>query len=477
MAHTLLRPHWRPTHDASPQYYDRWIAPDGRNAYVKILNPDAEHCRNVWKVAPETILVLRNHGISEQKSEMRADPVGLARRHVDFWEQWVTEQGLKDRLGQLVFEGLNEVAIWEGDNLPKSVQYWREFVIDSARNPQMVVGVLNMNTGWPTNYGIPDGPPDWAPFDPLYEVLVEYGGYAMLHEYWDIRGPSSDDWGWNPGRFTQLPDKWKQIPILITECGYDEAVNAPEGTPNHGWQGKVSHDDYMRHLKNYDFMVRDACAQEGWDVRACFIFTDDFDPPWGSFDTRPLRPDLAFHAESIRLEPDTEPEEEATDIYLPSVSRNTINMPEDERWQLSIAFLLAEEGGFQDHEADNGNWTGGKRGVGELKGTNFGISAASFPNLDIRAITVETAKAIYRQHYWFPSGAATLPWPLCLLVFDTAVLHGVGTSTQWAQESGSAAEYLAKRLGSYTRMSNWNIFGAGWTNRVARLLQAMGDSL
>jgi lysozyme family protein len=38
--------------------------------------------------------------------------------------------------------------------------------------------------------------------------------------------------------------------------------------------------------------------------------------------------------------------------------------------------LIEHEGGFQNDPDDSGNWTGGKVGVGELKGTKWGICAA-----------------------------------------------------------------------------------------------------
>lgn len=37
--------------------------------------------------------------------------------------------------------------------------------------------------------------------------------------------------------------------------------------------------------------------------------------------------------------------------------------------------LMPHEGGFQCDPKDRGNWTGGRVGVGELKGTNRGIAA------------------------------------------------------------------------------------------------------
>jgi hypothetical protein len=293
--YTRIRPHWRPTHETNPTGFDQWIGPDGANGWVKILNPDGHHCRRVWEVAPDAMLVLRNHAISEQKTELLADPEGTARRHVDFWDKWVTEQGLDNYINQIVFEGINEAAIWEDGVLDALVRYSVE-LLDYSLVTGLEFVVLQMNTGWPTNYGIKDGPPDWRPFEPVRLALLKYGGYLGLHEYWDKRGPDSDDWGWNPGRFTQLPVSWKPIPILITECGYDEAVNAPAGTKNHGYIGRIPAGDYCDHLARYDRKV----VASGWDIRACFVFTHDWDEPWGTFDTRPILDWLVGHAQSIR---------------------------------------------------------------------------------------------------------------------------------------------------------------------------------
>jgi hypothetical protein len=41
------------------------------------------------------------------------------------------------------------------------------------------------------------------------------------------------------------------------------------------------------------------------------------------------------------------------------------------------------EGGFSRDADDNGSWTGGRKGLGDLKGTKYGISAAQYPSLDI----------------------------------------------------------------------------------------------
>jgi lysozyme family protein len=66
----------------------------------------------------------------------------------------------------------------------------------------------------------------------------------------------------------------------------------------------------------------------------------------------------------------------------------------------AIEVVLGHEGGFQKRASDPGNWTGGKCGEGELKGTKFGISAASFPQIDIESLTISEAEAIYERDWW-----------------------------------------------------------------------------
>ena len=57
--------------------------------------------------------------------------------------------------------------------------------------------------------------------------------------------------------------------------------------------------------------------------------------------------------------------------------------------------ILVHEGGFQKRADDPGNWTP----AGELKGTKFGVSAATFPNEDIEGLTINRAEDLYRQRW------------------------------------------------------------------------------
>ena len=53
---------------------------------------------------------------------------------------------------------------------------------------------------------------------------------------------------------------------------------------------------------------------------------------------------------------------------------------------------IGSEGGFQADRRDRGNWTSGEVGKGELKGTKYGLSAMTYPDLDIKAITLQQAR-------------------------------------------------------------------------------------
>ena len=99
----------------------------------------------------------------------------------------------------------------------------------------------------------------------------------------------------------------------------------------------------------------------------------------------------------------------------------------------AFSIIVGEEGGYTAEQADPGNWTGGRCGVGECRGTRWGISASAYPGLDIANLTLDQAKAIYRQDYWGRAQCDALPPPLALLVFDAAVNNGVSQAIRWLQ--------------------------------------------
>ena len=101
--------------------------------------------------------------------------------------------------------------------------------------------------------------------------------------------------------------------------------------------------------------------------------------------------------------------------------------------------VITNEGHFQNLNYDRGNWTGGKIGKGELRGTKYGISAAAYPNLDIESLTLEQAKEIYYRDYWIPLiEKYQIPEPLRFTLFDIAVNSGIKTAIRLLQLSAGA---------------------------------------
>lgn len=92
------------------------------------------------------------------------------------------------------------------------------------------------------------------------------------------------------------------------------------------------------------------------------------------------------------------------------------------------AFLMVVgvEGGYDTTYQDKGNWTSGQVGVGELKGTKFGIDAMSYPDLDIQNLSLVEAQNIYHADYWLKYGCDGLADGFDILAFDMVVNQGPG---------------------------------------------------
>lgn len=408
---------------------------------------------------PNSLVIARDWALSEQHTDMLKDPVGTGHRHAREWDGHQRRLGF-DRANTLIL-GINEPRVWDA-GVSEALRLYTIALCDQATELDLRVGAMQLSVGWPNNTG-PDTLPDWSLFHGVDNAIRHNNGALICHEYWADAGPG-ENWGWWAGRALKCP--W-DVPIIIGECGIDMYVK--DGGVQHksrGWRGRKSPEQYAAELAEY-------AGRMAADRRfvGCCVFASDFaNGEWASFDVEPAYD--AILATPIPVHPPADP---PFLTHLPSVGVGVPAPPEpqtSDNWRRSRAFVARWEGNYQNVPNDVGNWTGGKVGVGINKGTKYGISAASYPDLDIINLTMEQADAIYFRDYWQASGADKLPWPACLLVFDTAVLHGVGTARNWLLDTGpDALAFAAKRLRVYTGMANWSTWGAGWTNRVADLLE------
>lgn len=142
--------------------------------------------------------------------------------------------------------------------------------------------------------------------------------------------------------------------------------------------------------------------------------------------------------------------------------------------------LIGHEGGYVNDPNDPG---------GETK---FGISKRSYPNIDIKNLTVEGAKSIYQRDFWAPLADAHPA--IKFQAFDFAVNSGIQTAIRklqaaigvaddghWGPRSAEALKklelndvlmrYNAERLDFMRKTKNWQFHGAGWAGRIANNLR------
>lgn len=138
-----------------------------------------------------------------------------------------------------------------------------------------------------------------------------------------------------------------------------------------------------------------------------------------------------------------------------------------------LEYVFGHEGGFTDRASDPGNWTGGKVNVGQRKGTKYGISAASYPTLDIARLTLADAAEIYERNYWNPIGgdqlARRIGGGMAFVIFDMAINSGVGRALKFYQNWKSIDSYCDARLAWMKTLDIWEEYGRGWTTRVGRV--------
>lgn len=161
-------------------------------------------------------------------------------------------------------------------------------------------------------------------------------------------------------------------------------------------------------------------------------------------------------------------------------------------YDVCLPLLLAHEGGYSNHPSDPGG------------PTNFGITIFDYRKYvkpdataaDVRAMTVEEARRIYRARYWEVQRCDELPVGLDYAIFDYGVNSGIGRSAKVlrrllglpdrpvnvdseviaAAHAADPATLVSKicdeRMRFLRSLRTWPIFGAGWGRRVAEVKTA-----
>ncbi len=166
----------------------------------------------------------------------------------------------------------------------------------------------------------------------------------------------------------------------------------------------------------------------------------------------------------------------------------------------AFQLVIGHEGGFQNDPNDRGNWTTGKIGAGANRGTKYGITAMSYPTLDIRNITLDTARGIYKKDFWDKNKCDQLPIGIDYLVFDISVNHGTKDGAIFLQKAvnvtpdgsiGPATlaalskrkpedvieEICVVRAFDYISLGTFSRYGKGWFRRLMGTLTEADDMI
>ena len=144
--------------------------------------------------------------------------------------------------------------------------------------------------------------------------------------------------------------------------------------------------------------------------------------------------------------------------------------------------LIGHEGAYVSDPRDPG---------GETK---FGVSKRSYPDVDIKNLTLEAAKQLYKRDFWDRAHCDSLHPVIAFQVFDAAVNSGIGQSIRFLQRAIGVADdgvmgpltmaaiqrretaeliarFNAERLEFMTKLSTWDHFSKGWCRRIASNLK------
>ena len=155
-----------------------------------------------------------------------------------------------------------------------------------------------------------------------------------------------------------------------------------------------------------------------------------------------------------------------------------------DNFDLCLKMLLKHEGGFVDHPKDPGGMTN----LGVTKAVYEDVMGREVTEQEMRALTEEDVKPVYKKLYWDRCWADELPSGVDWAVFDWAVNSGpsraakalqravnskpdgaIGPKTLEAVEAADPRDIIEQlaeeRELFYRALSTFDTFGKGWLRR------------
>ena len=161
-----------------------------------------------------------------------------------------------------------------------------------------------------------------------------------------------------------------------------------------------------------------------------------------------------------------------------------------ENFDAVMDVIFAHEGGFVNHPRD----PGGATNMGITKRTLEAWLGRAVSVDEVKELPKETARDIYREHYWNVIRGDELPAGLDLIAMDGAVNSGPARGAKWLQAAlgvvsdgkigpktlaaAKAADdsvidaAIGARLAFLRSLPTWPTFGKGWSRRLTETQRA-----
>lgn len=136
-------------------------------------------------------------------------------------------------------------------------------------------------------------------------------------------------------------------------------------------------------------------------------------------------------AQTATLPPAPPPQSSLLDDFANTLTRASPS-PAPDAFARAWAFTAQHEGGFAAHDANNAP-------------VNFGINQAANPDVDVRALTLDSAMQLAKTRYWDKSGAAGLSPDLAAAHFDTFYINPSVATRILQQSGGDPQRYMDLR--------------------------------
>ena len=161
-------------------------------------------------------------------------------------------------------------------------------------------------------------------------------------------------------------------------------------------------------------------------------------------------------------------------------------------FKAALKRVLKHEGGYVNDPRDTGGET--NYGITKTTARSYGYTGS------MKDIPMDVVERIYKAMYWDAMSCESFDFALAFQLFDAAVNHGllnarkilqraVGVKDDGVIGSVSLAAirqqpvfalvslFNSKRISFYTNISNFNVYGKGWMNRMSENLRYVAEDM